>query len=145
MAKRKGDKLTLDEVENMTKEGVLSLDKESECSEDEDFEPIACNLPSSSECSKESSDDSSDEDNEPHSKTANRIGCNGTYWRSDTPPPSRIPRHNIMHQQPGPKRTVITNSPFSAFELFLSEEIVEEVCKSTNLEGRRVIISKRKG
>ena len=43
MAERKGDKLTLDKVENMIKESVLSLDEESECSE-------------------ESSDDSSNED-----------------------------------------------------------------------------------
>ena len=49
-----------------------------------------------------------------------------------------------MHEQPGPKRTVITNSQFSALELFLLEEIVEEVCKCTNLEGRRVANSKRK-
>ena len=60
MAKRKDDKLTLDEVENMIREGALRLDKESECSEDEDFEPIASNLPSSSESSKETSDGSSD-------------------------------------------------------------------------------------
>ena len=138
MDKRKGDKPTLDEVENMIEEGVLSLDEESECSEDEDFEPIVSNLLLSSESSKESSNGSSDEDNEMHTKTANRTGCNGTYWRSDTRPPSRIPRHNIMHQQPGPKRTVKTNFSFSAFEFFLSEEIVEEVCKCTNLEGRRV-------
>ena len=104
----------------MTEEGVLSLDKEAECSEDEGFEPIATNLPSSSESSKESSDDSSDEDNEPHTKTANRTDCNGTYWRSDTPPPSRTRKHNFMHEQSSLKRTVITNSPFSAFELFLS-------------------------
>ena len=51
---------------------------------------------------------------------------------------------NIMHEKPGPKRKVITNSPLSAFELFLSEEIVEEVCKCTNLEGRRVATSRRK-
>ena len=138
MAKRKDDKLTLDEEENMIGEGVLSLDKESKCSEDEDFEPIVSNLPSSSESSKESSDDSSDEDNEPLTKTADRTGRNGTYWRSDTLPPSRTPKHNTINEQPGPKQIVITNSPFSAFELFLSEEIVEEVCKYTNLDGRRV-------
>ena len=46
MAKRKGDKLTLDEVEDMIEEGVLSVDEESECSEDEDFEPVSSNLPS---------------------------------------------------------------------------------------------------
>ena len=49
-----------------------------------------------------------------------------------------------MHEQPGPKRTVITNSPFSEFELFLSEEIVEEMCKCTNLRRRRVANSRRK-
>ena len=77
-------------------------------------------------------------------KTANRTGRNSTYWRSDTPPPSRTPRHNIMHEQPGPKRTVITNSPFSALELFLSKEIVKELCKCTNLEERRMATSRRK-
>ena len=144
MVKRKGDKLTVDEVENMIEEGVLSLDEKSECSENEDFEQIASNLPSSSESSKESSNNSSDENNELHPKTANRNGRNGTYWRSDTPSPSRTPRHNIMHKQPGAKQTMITNFPFSAFELFLSEGIVEEVCKCTNLEGRRVATSRRK-
>ena len=76
MAKRKGNKLTLDEVENMIEVGVLSLDEKSEYSEDEDFEPNASNLPSSSKSSKESSDDSSDKDNELHTKTANRTGRN---------------------------------------------------------------------
>ena len=94
MDKRKGDKLTLDEVENMIEKDILSLDEESECSEDEDFEPIASNLLLSSESSKESSDGSSDEDNEPHTKNANRTDRNGTYWRSDAPSPSRTPRHN---------------------------------------------------
>ena len=45
MSKRKGEKLTLDEVEDMIEEGVLSVDEESECSEDEDFEPVSSNLP----------------------------------------------------------------------------------------------------
>ena len=49
-----------------------------------------------------------------------------------------------MHEQPGPKRTVIANSPSNALELFLSEEILDEVCKCTNLEGRRVASSRRK-
>ena len=49
-----------------------------------------------------------------------------------------------MHEWPGPKWTVITNSPFSALELILSEEIMEEVCKCTNLERRRVATSRRK-
>ena len=84
MDKRKDDKLTLDEAENMIDEGVLSLDEESECSENEDFEPIASNSLLLSESSKESSDDSSNENNESHTKTANRTGRNGTYWRSDT-------------------------------------------------------------
>ena len=144
MAKRKGDKLTLDEVEDMIEEGVLSVDEESECSEDEDFKPVSSNLPSSSESSEESSDDSFDEDIEPHTEIANRTGRNGTYWRSYTPPPNRTPRHNIMHEQPGPKRTVIANSPSNALELFLSEEILDEVCKCTNLEERRVASSRSK-
>ena len=80
MAKRKGDKVTLDKVENMIEESVLSLDEESECSEDEDFEPIVSNLPSLSKSSEESSDDSSDEDNESRTETANWTICNGTYW-----------------------------------------------------------------
>ena len=117
--------------------------KKSECLVDEDFKPIASNLPSSSESSEESSYDSFDEDNEPHIDTADRTGHNGTYWRSDTPPASRTPRHNIMHEQPGPKRTVITKSPFSALKLFLSEEIVEEMCNCKNLVGRRVATSRR--
>ena len=79
MAKRKGDKLTLEEVKDMIEEGVLSVDEESECSEDEDFEPVSSNLLSSSESSEESSDDSFDEDNEPYTEIANRSVCNGTY------------------------------------------------------------------
>ena len=119
----------------MIEESVLSLNEGSECSEDKDFEPIASSVSSLSESSQESSDHSCDEDNEPHTETANWTGRNGTYWRSDNPPSSRTPRHNIMHEQPGPKRTLKTNSPFNALELFLSEEIVEEVCKCTNLEA----------
>ena len=79
MAKRKGDKLTLDEVEDMIEEGVLSVGEESEYSENEDFEPVSSNLPSSSESSGESSDDGFDEDNEPHTEIVNRTGRNGIY------------------------------------------------------------------
>ena len=39
---------------------------------------------------------------------------------------------------------MIANSPSNALELFLSEEILDEVCKCTNLEGRRVASSRRK-
>ena len=96
MAKRKDDKLALAKVENMIEESVLSLGEESKCSEDKDFKPIASNLPSLSESSEESSDDNFDEDNELHTETANRTGRNGTYWRSDTPPPSKTPNDTAL-------------------------------------------------
>ena len=48
MAKRKTDYLRLDE-EDAINHGVLSLDEDSECSEDEDFETTTDNLPSSSQ------------------------------------------------------------------------------------------------
>ena len=44
MATRKTDYLTLDEVEDTIDQGVLSLDEDSECSKDKDFEPTADNL-----------------------------------------------------------------------------------------------------
>ena len=53
----------------MIEDSVLSLDEESECSKDEDFEPIAINLFLSLESSEESSNDSSDEGNELHTET----------------------------------------------------------------------------
>ena len=109
MAQRKSDKLTLDEVENMIKEGVLSR-------------LLATYLRRWRVQRNQSSESSSDEDSEPQTKTANQTGRNGTYWRSDTPLPSGTRRHNILHEQPCPKRAVITSSSFSAFELFLSED-----------------------
>ena len=41
MAKRKTDYQTLDEVEDVIDQGVLSLNADSECSKDENFKPTA--------------------------------------------------------------------------------------------------------
>ena len=57
MAKRKVGNVKLDKVEDMIEEGVLSVDEESKCSEDEDYEPVSSNLPSSFENSEKSSDE----------------------------------------------------------------------------------------
>ena len=79
MTKQNAQYLTLDEVEHMIDQGVLSFDEDSECSEDEDFEPISNKLPFSSEGSEESSDEDFDEDNELHKETADRTCRYGTH------------------------------------------------------------------
>ena len=102
MTKQNAEYLTLDKIKDMIDLGVLSLDKDLECSEDEDFEPIANNKPYSSEVLGESSDGDSDKDNELHRGTADRVHCNGTYWNDDPPPTSMTPSHNILGEQPCP-------------------------------------------
>ena len=91
--------LTLHQVEDMSNQGILSLDKDSACSED-DFEPIANNLPSSSQGSEKPSDEVSDEDNERYRETANRTGRDGTYWNVDPPSPRRTTRYIILRERP---------------------------------------------
>ena len=92
--------LTLHQVEDTSNQGILSPDKDSACSEDDDFEPIANNLPSSSEGSEKSSDEVSDEDNERYRETANRTDHDGTYWNVDPPSPRRTTRYIILRERP---------------------------------------------
>ena len=91
-----------------------------------------------------SASENSDDDSEEPWGATNRVGRNGTYWSENPPPPSRTQRHNILRQNAGTKSGVQTYSPRDAFKLFLTEEIIEEVCRCTNLEGKRVATSKRK-
>ena len=52
MTKQNSKYLTLDQIEGMGEQSDFNLDDDSECTENGYFEPIANNLPSSSEGSE---------------------------------------------------------------------------------------------
>ena len=70
---------------------------------------------------------------EQHRGALDPIGRNGIYGIADAPTPSRTLSFPILRKHLGPKRSVVVNSLAHALELFLSEEIVEELYKCTNL------------
>ena len=89
MDKQKTYHLMLHKGKNVINQGVLSLDENSECSEDEDFDPTADSLPLSSESSEESSKDDSNEDAEHHRGASDLTVCSGIYWNADGPFPNK--------------------------------------------------------
>ena len=84
--------------------------------------------------------DSSDEASEEETQTqSNRLSKKGSYWNENPLTPSRTRSHNILRLRscPGPTPGSRAVSPKDAWDMFISNNIIEEVIKCTNLEGRR--------
>ena len=130
-------------------EEVMGLDTESEMSDDED--PDYCptgntTLPTEQDQSEteQSSYESSEEESEVQI-TFNRMSRKGSYWSEFPPTQGRTPSHNILSGRPGPAPVLTTTvSPKDAWELFITDNIIQEVMKCTNLEGRRVATARGK-
>lgn len=135
--------------------GILSGDETSDVESDDSEENIINEDEIDSNNDSDVSDfqdDDDDVDDEPvgemtgpqarvdHQLTAK----NGIQWTLDPPPAAKTQSHNIMKQAPGLPKTVTKVSPKSAFDVFLSKNIVEEIIMCTNREGRRVALEKNK-
>ncbi|XP_056890875.1 uncharacterized protein LOC130526891 [Takifugu flavidus] len=97
---------------------------------------------------EDSSDDqegSSDESPEEEIQTqSDRFSKNGSYWNENPPTHGRTKSHNILRSCPGPTPGSVAVSPKDAPDKFISHNIIEEVLKCTNLEGRRAAAVKGK-
>lgn len=62
----------------------------------------------------------------------------GSYWSELSPNQGRTPSRNILRSQSGPAPGLTTTvSPKDAWELFITDNIIQEVITCTNLEGWR--------
>ncbi|XP_061756675.1 uncharacterized protein LOC133552992 isoform X1 [Nerophis ophidion] len=131
-------------------EAVMGLDSESEISDDED--PDYCPGGSGSrppgnptEQDQSDSEDSSSVSSEEENIMSNRMSRKGSYWSELPPSQGRTQSHNIIRSRSGPAEGLSTTvSPKDAWELFITDDILQEVMKCTNLEGRRVATARRK-
>ncbi|KAE8289464.1 hypothetical protein D5F01_LYC11165 [Larimichthys crocea] len=92
-------------------------------------------------CMKKSSQDSedlSDKSSEEETQTqSSRLNKKGSYWDENPPTYGRTRSHNILRSCPGPPPGSTAVLPKDAWDMFMSNNIIEEVLKCTNLEGRR--------
>ena len=64
-------------------------------------------------------------------------GKDGTYWNSAPSPQGRFRSHNVIRSR---LSTILSSEVYtlkSIFEIFISDNIVEEILLCTNLQGRR--------
>jgi len=136
-------------------EAVMQLDSGSEISDygDSDYCPGGISNPPRnqtlpSEQDQSDTEDSSCESSEEESDvqiTSNRMSRKGSYWSELPPTQGKTSSHNILRNQSWfAPRFTITISPKDAWELFITDNIRQEVIKCTNLEGRRVATAKGK-
>ncbi|KAK9976650.1 hypothetical protein ABG768_021855 [Culter alburnus] len=135
-------------------EAILSPDSESEISDADDLDyvpqcqsgvvgvhPALQDEEDSSDDIEDLSDESSEEETQTQS---NRMSKNGFYWSKYPPAHGRTRSYNILRSCPGPAPGSTANSPKDAWDMFISDNIIEEVLKCTNLEGRRAAAAKWK-
>ena len=66
-----------------------------------------------------------------------RTGKDGTYWSSTPSPQQRFRSHNVIRSRLSTFLSSEVYTPKRAFELFISDNIVEEILLCTNLQGQR--------
>ncbi|KAL2095507.1 hypothetical protein ACEWY4_010226 [Coilia grayii] len=135
---------------------AIFTDSESDISDDDDPEylpqdqagvvgvsgdPAFLHEEQSSQDSEDSSDESSEEETQIKSS---RLSKKGSYWDENPPTRVRTHSHNILRSFPGPPPGSTAVSPKDAWDMFMSHNIIEEVLKCTNLEGRRTATAKGK-
>ncbi|XP_062251398.1 uncharacterized protein LOC133960645 [Platichthys flesus] len=133
-------------------EAVMLLDSESDISDDEDQDYCpggSGSRPPGNPTEQDKSDpeESSSVSSEEESVQimSNRMSWKGCYWSELPPTQGRTQSHNILRSRSGPAQGLSTTvSPKDAWELFISDDIIQEVMKCTNLEGRRVATGSEK-
>ena len=108
-----------------------STDSGSESGEED--EDIFNDLPTASSHSSATSDSLS---TMPAMNT--RTGKDGSVWSSSSSPQGRFRSHNIIHTRLHRVSKSEIYTPKDAFQVFFSDDIIEEILLCTNLQGRRV-------
>jgi len=107
-------------------------------SEIEDFVEEMKSLGNFSSSSDE--EETSEEDNEEGEQISNnQYKCrSGMIWCSTVPPRSKTKQANIVKEVAGPKSTVGNKiDPVDIFNMFLTLQMLSDVLRFTNAEGRR--------
>ncbi|KAJ8403677.1 hypothetical protein AAFF_G00350030 [Aldrovandia affinis] len=140
-----------EEQDQEDEEAILNPDSESEISEADDPEYApqgqagVVGVPGSpASLDEDSFDDTSSEESSEEETQSDRMSEKGSYWNEHPPTQGRTRSHNILRCCPGPASGLSTVSPKDAWDMFISNNIIEEVLHCTNLEGRRAAAAKRK-
>ena len=110
-------------VTEVTIGSIYSTDYESE-SEEEDESPLNLS-PSAPNTSLSASD------------RILRTGKDGTFWNSSSSPKGRYRTHNVIRTKLHTVASSEIYSPKDAFQVFFSDNIIEEILLRTNFQGRR--------
>ncbi|GLD67801.1 piggyBac transposable element-derived protein 4-like protein [Lates japonicus] len=151
MAARRPTRIPEDLARQMIPDGwneepIGGIDSGSDISDAED--PDYCppgdvrppgNQPPPTEQDQSDTEESSDESSEEEMDiVSNRMSLKGSYWAELPPIQAKTQSHNILRSRSGPAPGFSTISPIDAWKLFITDNIIEEVLTSTNMEGRRV-------
>uniref|UniRef100_UPI00358F8AC9 piggyBac transposable element-derived protein 4-like n=1 Tax=Myxine glutinosa TaxID=7769 RepID=UPI00358F8AC9 len=149
-------------LELLDSEHILDTDEESECSEPDDqydepdadtAHPLSQYLLTTSDseyvplleyCAGEDSDSESEEEPGDNAQGTIRTSHNGTYWSENPPLQQKTPSPKIMRNPPGPAPGNTTMSPKDAWDLFVTDNMLKQICQCSNLEGQRKAASKKK-
>ena len=134
---------------NEEDEEAICSESESENSDDDDPEYGVVGVSGDPallhEDSSDRKDDSSGDSSEEETQTqSSRLSKNGSYWNENPPTHGRTRSHNILRSCPGPTPGSTAVSPKDAWDMFITDNIIEEILKCTNLEGRRIATAKGK-
>lgn len=86
-------------------------------------------------------DDSSDE--EPYTQSI-KFRTNGSYWNETPPTHDKTRSYNILRSCPEPTPGSRAVSQKGPWDMFMSDNILEEVLNCTNLEGQRTATAKKR-
>ncbi|KAI4806684.1 hypothetical protein KUCAC02_017499 [Chaenocephalus aceratus] len=132
-------------------EPIGGIDSGSDISDVED--PYYCppghvrpsgNQPAPAEQDQSDTEESSESSEEAMDIVSNRMSRKGSYWADLPPTQAKTPSHNLLRSRSGPAPGFSTVSPIDAWKLFITDSILEEVLRCTNMEGRRVATDRGK-
>ncbi|KAK1900093.1 PiggyBac transposable element-derived protein 4 [Dissostichus eleginoides] len=132
-------------------EPISGIDSESDISDVED--PDYCppghvrpsgNQPAPAEQDQSDTEESSESSEEEMDIVSNRMSRKGSYWAELPPTQAKTPSHNLLRSRSGPAPGFSTVSPIDAWKLFITDSILEEVLRCTNMEGRKVATNRGK-
>lgn len=132
-------------------EPIGGIDSGSDISdvEDPDYCPpghvrLSGNQPAPAKQDQSDTEESSESSEEEMDIVSNRMSRKGSYWAELPPTQAKTPSHNLLRSRSEPASGFSTVSPIDAWKLFITDSILEEVLKCTNMEGRRVAINRGK-
>ena len=74
-----------------------------------------------------------------------RLSKTGMFWNKNASQHRRTKSHSLLKGQSRPAATSRIMTPSNAFDLLITQNIIHEIIKCTNLEGRRVAAENKIG